>query len=313
MPQTHTVLGAAGTIGAELVPVLTELGLPVRAVTRRPRAAPAGVEVVVADVATREGARRAVGGSHTVYVCVQPAYTRWVPEFEPLVATIADAAAAAGARLVLLDNLYGYGPTRGPLTETTPQTATSRKGGVRARIARDLLSRHERGELAVAIGRAADFVGPGATSMPNVLVIDPVAAGRKGRWIGRLDQPHSVSHTVDVARSLGALGTCDAAFGRPWHLPVAGSPTGREFVELAHRLAGVDARPGLVTPLLNRLAGLVKPELREGNELMDAWTTPFVVDDSAFRAAFPDVPATPLAEAVTASLAASRAYASASA
>jgi nucleoside-diphosphate-sugar epimerase len=304
MTTIHTVLGAAGTIGRELVPLLEGLGVPVRAVTRRPTAPRSGVEPVVADVATADGARLAVEGSHTVYVCVQPAYTRWVEEFAPLVATVADAATAAGARLVVLDNLYGYGATTQPLTERTPQDATSRKGRVRAEIARDLLARSARGDLAVGIGRAADFVGPTGTSVPNLLTLQPVAAGRRGRWLGRLDRAHSVAATADVARFLAVL---DHAFGRAWHLPVSGSPTGREFVELAHRLGGVEASPGLITPLMNRMAGLFSPVVREGNELMHQWTEPFVVDDSAFRAAFPGHAPTPLAEAVAAALAGRRA------
>jgi len=306
MSTIHTVLGAAGTIGQQLVPVLAELGVPVRAVTRGPSAPRPGVDPVVADVTTVEGARRAVEGSHTVYVCVQPAYTRWVEEFPALVGTIADAATAAGSRLVMLDNLYGYGSTMQRLTEQTPQDATSRKGRVRAGIARDLLARSARGELEVSIGRAADFVGPTGTSVPNLLTVQPVAAGKKGRWLGRLDRPHSLSATADVARFLAVLGTHDHAFGRAWHLPVAGSPTGREFVELAHRLGGVDASPGLVTPLMNRMAGLFNGVVREGNELMHQWTEPFVVDDSAFRAAFPGQVPTPLANAVSAALAGGR-------
>jgi len=302
MSSIHTVLGAAGTIGQALVPVLAGEGLRVRAVTRRAQGPDPGVESVVADVATAEGAARATAGSHTVYVCVQPAYSRWVAEFRQLVATIADATAAAGARLVLLDNLYGYGPPTAPLTEDTPQAPTSRKGKVRAEIARDLLARSVRGELAVCIGRASDFVGPGGTSLPNVLTLRPVAEGRKGRWVGRLDQPHSLSFTSDVARFLAVLGTSDQAFGRAWHLPVAGSPTGGEFVELAHRLGGVSASPGLVTPVMNRMAGLFNADIREGNELMYQWTKPFVVDDTAFRTAFPGHTATPLVDAVTAGL-----------
>ena len=313
MSSFHTVLGAAGTIGQELVHALVDAGVPVRAVTRRAQAPRAEVESVAADVATAGGARQAIEGSHTVYVCVQPAYTRWVQEFPPLVATIADAAAASGARLVMLDNLYGYGHATGSLTEQTPQDATSRKGRARAEIARDLLARSSRGELAVSIARASDFIGPRGLSLPNVLALQPIAAGKKGRWVGRLDQPHSVSLSTDVARFLSVLGTSDGAFGRAWHLPVSGSPTGREFLELAHRLGGVDARPGLVTPLMNRMAGLFNADVREGNGLMDHWTKPFVVADSAFRAAFPGHTATPLADAITASLAGWRAHGSASA
>jgi hypothetical protein len=45
---------------------------------------------------------------------------------------------------------------------------------------------------------------------------------------------------------------------------------------------------------MNRLAGLFAPDIREGNELMYEFTEPFVVDDSAFRRAFPDASSTSL-------------------
>jgi nucleoside-diphosphate-sugar epimerase len=302
MNDVHVVLGAAGATGEPLVARLVALGLPVRAVHRRALPERPGVENVVADVSTPQGARRALEGAATAYVVVQPAYTRWVQEFPGLVSVIADAAVRAGARLVFLDNLYGYGHVAGPIHEALPQTATTRKGKVRAAIAADLLARHARGDLAVAIGRASDYIGPRGASLPNNLTLQPVAGGRRGRWLGRLDVPHSLSYTADVAAHLAVLGTRDDAVGRAWHLPVLGSPTGREFVGLAHRVGGVDGAPRLVTPFMNRLAGLVVPVIREGDELMYEFTEPFVVDDSAFRAAFPGEAVTDLETAVAASL-----------
>ncbi len=310
--EVHAVLGAAGTVGGELVLALNAIGVPVRAVQRRAGPAPApGVEHVVADVGTPNGAAAAVAGAAAVYVCVQPPYHRWPQQFPALVAAIADAAGRVGARLVLLDNLYGYGPVTGAMTEVTPLEATSRKGRTRAAIAQDLLARHARGEVSVVLGRASDFVGARGVSAPNKLVLEPVAAGRKARWLGRLDQPHAVSYVPDVARALAALGTAVAApgtaqdvTGRAWHLPISGTPTGGEFATLAHRLGGVHDEPGLVTPLMNRMAGVFSPTIREGNEMMYEFTAPFLVDDTAFRRAFPAVSSTPLEAAVAAALAA---------
>jgi nucleoside-diphosphate-sugar epimerase len=302
MDGLHAVLGAAGATGELLVPRLMALGFPVRAVHRGVLPDQPGVENLVADVSTPSGAARAVDGAEVAYVVVQPAYTRWVQEFPELVSVIADAATRAGTRLVFLDNLYGYGPVTGPIHEALPQSAATRKGGVRAAVAADLLARHARGDLAVAIGRASDYIGPRGRSLPNALTLQPVASGKKGRWLGRLDVPHSLSYTADVAAHLAVLGTRDIAVGRAWHLPVLGSPTGREFVELAHRAGGVQAAPGLVSPFMNRLAGLVVPEIREGNELMYEFTEPFVVDDSAFRSAFPGEGVSNLETAVAACL-----------
>ena len=69
-----------------------------------------------------------------------------------------------GARLVVIENLYMYGPTDGPMTESTPMAATGKKGSLRARLSRDLMERHAAGRLRVAIGRASDYYGPRAVN-----------------------------------------------------------------------------------------------------------------------------------------------------
>jgi nucleoside-diphosphate-sugar epimerase len=230
MTSVHTVLGAGGAVGEQLVGALADAGLRVRAVTRRPEALGPQAESVTADVGTGDGARRAVQGSHVVYVCVQPAYTRWVEEFPPLVATIADAAADAGARLVLLDNLYGYGPSAAPMSEQTPQKATSRKGRVRAHIARDLLARCARGELAVTIARASDFVGPRGTSLPNVLVVEPVADGKRAGGSGG-----------STSRTASASPPTSPGSWPYWESPTRPSAASGTCPCRAHRLAGTSS------------------------------------------------------------------------
>src|SRR5215217_1495660 len=121
----HVVVGASGATGGALVRELARRGRRVRAVNRAGDAAvPAGVERLAADVATRDGAKAACAGAAVVYHCAQPPYTDWPAAFPPLTDAIAEGAAAAGAKLVLADNLYLYGPHTGPLTEDLPAAAT---------------------------------------------------------------------------------------------------------------------------------------------------------------------------------------------
>ncbi len=149
----QVVLGASGGTGRSIVNELARQGRRVRAVSRGDVAGlPAGVEHVRADLYDPADAIRAVAGSSVVYHAAQPAYEKWEGNFERLNASIADATAAAGARLVFADNLYMYGPGGSPMTEDTPQRATDRKGALRIKLAADLLARHERGQLEVALG-----------------------------------------------------------------------------------------------------------------------------------------------------------------
>jgi hypothetical protein len=67
-------------------------------------------------------------------------------------------AAAAGARLVVLDNVYMLGRPGGrPLDEETPMRPCSRKGDIRARVADRLFDAHRRGQILATSGRASDF------------------------------------------------------------------------------------------------------------------------------------------------------------
>ena len=98
----------------------------------------------------------------------RPDYHRWAEEFpRPCSARSVDVANAADAKLVVLENLYMYGPTAGPLGENTPVKPTSTKSRIRAAMLRRTARRASRGEVRVVIGRASDFVGPGVRAPPS--------------------------------------------------------------------------------------------------------------------------------------------------
>lgn len=287
-----TVLGATGGIGGSVVRELVEQGRRVRAVSRsgrRPWGTEAGqVETVAADVSTVDGASVAVVGADVVVHAAQPAYRRWAEEFPPMTRHIADACEREGARLVLADNLYMYGPITGPVSEGSPTSPPSKKGRVRLDMAQDLLSRHQAGRVQVVLARASDYYGPGGLdSTPGVLLFGALGKGKQPRWLGRLDQPHTLHYLPDVGRALVALSdAADDAYGRAWVLPAAEPRTGAEWIEAAAGAAGRDVRPRVIAPWQNRLAGLFVPMVRELNEIMYQFTEPFVVDDTRYRAAF---------------------------
>src|SRR5918994_4462410 len=204
----HVVVGASGGTGGALVRELDRRGHRVRAVNRRGDApAPAGVERLAADVATVDGAKAAADGAAVGYHRAPPPYTDWPAAFPPLTEAITEGAAAAGAKLVLADNLYRYGPHDGPLTEDLPAAATGPKGRTRARMAEDLLARHREGRLRVAIGRASNYYGPGGrNTVTGDRLFKAAVAGRTVRWVGRLGQPQTLSHLGDDGARLAPLG-----------------------------------------------------------------------------------------------------------
>ena len=285
--ELHAVIGGTGAIGGAVVEELVRRGHRVRSIARRTTEMDPSVEQVTADVMDREQAVRAVAGASVVYHCAMPAYTRWPEEFPQLQANVADAAEAAGAKLVAVENLYMYGPQSEPMTEATPMAATGRKGSVRARLSRELLERHAAGRLRVAIGRASDYYGPrGANSAVGDQFFTAIAAGKRPRWLGRTDQPHALSYLPDIASGLVTLGERAEADGEIWHLPVSPALTGAEWAERTGRIVGREVRPSTVSrPMLVAL-GIFMPLLRELRETLYQWERPWLVDDSKFRSAF---------------------------
>jgi nucleoside-diphosphate-sugar epimerase len=296
----HVVVGASGGIGGALVGELARRGHRVRAVNRGGDArVPAGVERLAADVATAEGAKAAAAGAAVVYHCAQPPYTDWPAAFPPLTDAVAEGAVSAGAKLVLADNLYLYGPHDGPLTEDLPAAATGPKGRVRGEMAERLLAAHRAGRLRVAIGRASNYYGPGGrNSVTGDRLFRAAVAGRTVRWVGRLDQPHTLSYLEDVAAGLATLGEQDHADGQAWHLPAADPLTGRQFLELVVAASGGRSRIATSSAAMTRLAGVFVPMIREVGEVLYEFQAPYVVDWSKFRRAFGPFVPTPHAEAV---------------
>jgi nucleoside-diphosphate-sugar epimerase len=300
MAGEHVVLGAAGGTGSAVVRELAGRDVRVRAVTRSGKGdLPDGIELVAADVGSPEGARQACEGAAVVYHCAQPPYTKWAELFRPMTDAILAGAAAAGAKLVFADNLYAYGPPDGPMTEDTPQGAQGKKARVRIEMANALLRAHADGRLRVTIGRASDYYGPrGTTSTVGENIMKPLLRDKRVRWLGSLDQPHTLNYLEDMARSLVTLGERDEADGQIWHLPAAEPLTGRHFLELLFEEAGRAPKIGVASRPLIMAGGLFNPLIRELNETLYQFERPFVSDASKFQVAFGPFEPTPHRTAV---------------
>jgi len=300
----HVVFGT-GQVGRPLVEQLVAGGHDVVAVNRGGRGRLPGAQLVGGDASDPTFTTRTCEGADAVYFCLNARnYGRWDEEFPPLQRGVLAGATHAGARLVVLDNRYAYGPANGqPLVETMAANPTSKKSATRAAMTEELLGAHAAGQVEVAIGRASDYFGPGAlNSALGETVFATALSGARAQVMGDPDQLHSYSYTPDVAAALVILGTATGATGETWHLPVAAARSTRQIIEYAYRAAGHQPRALAAGRTTLRALGILRPAMRELLHTLYQFTDPWVVDDAKFRTAF-GASATPLDEALDATLA----------
>ena len=223
----HTLLGANGTIASALLPVLQAEGQQVRLVSRNPKPVP-GTESVAADVLDYEQVLHAVKGSDIVYMLVGIQYnaTIWERDWPVIMRNVITACKATNARLIFFDNAYMYGKVDEEITETTPYRPVSRKGKVRAGVARMLEAEMGSGALKAIIARAVDFYGPGVTdkSAAGILVFANLKKEKKrnGSSTPTFPAPTTIHQTPQglcicfpkAKTPSGRYGTCPASAPR---------------------------------------------------------------------------------------------------
>ncbi|PFG33890.1 NAD-dependent epimerase/dehydratase family protein [Sanguibacter antarcticus] len=288
----HVILGK-GPIGTTTAAQLLAAGDEVRIVSRSGRpekgdASTAGAQHVAADAADAAHLVRATQGADVLYNCANPAYHRWLTDWPPVAEALLAAAEAHDAILVTAANLYVYGPTNGPMTETTPMSSTLPKSQVRADMWREAQRRHLAGRVRATEVRASDYIGPRAlvTSHVGERLISPLLAGRTIRPIGNADAPHTWTYLPDLAAALVAAGRTESAWGHAWHVP---SPEPRSFREVADIFAVAARRAGPVPePRVSAIplwaiaaAGAAVPMMREIHKIGYQFSRSFVMDSTA--------------------------------
>jgi nucleoside-diphosphate-sugar epimerase len=181
-----------------------------------------------------------------------------------------------------------------------PYAAAFPKGRARARVAEMILNAHKEGRVRATLGRASDYFGPGGVNTTlGATIFAAAAAGRTARWLGEPDEPHTVNYLPDLAAGLVTLGEHPKADGYAWHLPVGPPLTGTEFLALVWEAAGGKPKSAALGRGMQRLIGAFNPIVKELGETWYQRDRAWVVDDTAFRAAFPQhVQVTPHEQAI---------------
>ena len=244
--ELHVVYGT-GPVGTAVIETLVAQGKPVRVVTRSGvrKHLPPSAEVVRGDATDPADARQVCAHATHVYTCTNPVdYHRWPEQFPPLQRGVLAGAAAHGAKLIVMENLYMYGPHDGvPMTETMPMHGRGRRSTTRVRMTEELFAAHRSGQVRVVSVRASDLFGPHVTqSLVGAPFFAPLLRGKPAQLFANLDVPHSLSYVRDVGAALVRVGADDRALGRAWHAPNAPAIPLRAFARLLGDEAGITPR-----------------------------------------------------------------------
>lgn len=286
-PGTHLVVGA-GVVGCAVAALLADAGVDVVLASRRGRGpVHPRISRVAVDASDAAALLDAAPDAVVIYNCVNPVYTRWQEDWPPMAQAFLAYAERTGAVLATVSNLYGYGPVDVPMTEDLPLEATGAKARVRIGMWEDAKAAHDAGRIRATEVRGSDYICAGDQSMLGDRVVPRVLAGKGVQLVGDIDQPHTWTAPVDVARTLITVASDPLGWGRAWHVPSNPPRSQRQAV------IDIAAAAGVPAPKVSRLpgavlwgVGLFQPVIRELKETDYQRERPYVLDDSAVRSTF---------------------------
>lgn len=288
----QTILGAGGPIDVELAKALPKYTDKIRLVSRNPKRINDTDELVSADLTQAGDIEGSIAGSSIVYVTVGFPYSikYWRTHWPVFIRRVVEACVKHNTKLVFFDNIYMYDKSSlGHMTEEAAINPPSKKGKVRAEVAKIIMDRVQKGELTALIARSADFYGPSIsnTSMLTETVFKPLSQGKKANWMGPVSYKHSFTYTPDAGKASAILGNTESAYGQVWHLPTAGDPpTGKEWIDLVGDELKKEAKCQAAPKWIIQLCGIFVPVLREMPEMMYQYDRDYIFDSSKFEKAF---------------------------
>ena len=316
--KTVLILGANGRFGQAATQAFAQAGWRVLAQMRRAPVAPlpAGAIALALPLADTAALCAQAGTVHAVVHAVNPVYTRWNAEAMPALQQGMAAAQALGALFMLPGNVYNFGETMPPLlAEDTPQRASNDKGRMRVamenalrdRSAQDSAQGSTQGLRSVVI-RAGDFYGCGSGSWLDQAIVKSIRQG-KLVYPGPLDLPHAWAYLPDLARAFVAAAARPPLQAFETLHFTGHTLTGRELLaalQAAAETLGLRPsrgwRTGNMPWSLIRAVGLMHPPWRELARMSYLWRVPHALSGDALARAVGPLQATPLQQALRASL-----------
>ncbi len=293
----HLILGS-GVLGLEVAACLEQRGITPLMLSRSGHQA-GKWPTVACDASDPAQLATQLDGPTVLYVCAAPAYWHWQTQFPALAEGIAAAVAGKQVRIVLADNVYGYGQCdRDTFNEVSPSQPCSRKGRIRQQVAERLMQLDGQGLVRVAVVRAATFFGPGVEqSSVGKSVFASALSGKPTYIIGDPNTTHAFTYVPDFAAAMVRVGADDSAFGRHWHAPSHSGASMAQFLDQVAAHGGQPVKLRTAGPLMMRMLGVFNPGMRELIEMLYLHNKPWAFSSELTERTL-KIARTPLAAAI---------------
>jgi nucleoside-diphosphate-sugar epimerase len=229
-----------------------------------------------------------------------PGYHLWPAQLVGLHTRVAEAAARAGATVILPGNVYVFGPDApSPWTADTPHLAPNELG--RLRIAAE--AAYPKAGARLIILRCGDFIDGADTG--NWFETHIAKSVPKGfiRYPGNPSAPHAWAYLPDAARAAVALAEIRDRLAPVEDVPFEGyTLSGNEMARAIGDALGREVGVKRFNWAMIRLLKPFMPVLRGVFEMRFLWSLPHRLDGARLQALVPGFVPTPLEEALRAAL-----------
>jgi nucleoside-diphosphate-sugar epimerase len=312
--ETVVLLGANGSVGRALSPLLGEQNVSHRVVGRNYLAMQVrfqdipGCEHHIWDPKEKLAFDRACAGAGTVVYLIGAPLWKF-HETVPLIERALVAARSAGVqRFLLVSSNWSYTPdSTAKLTEESPRNPPAAKSRIRRDQEDKVLAAHVPGVFATGVLRMADLYGPRVEASHLWSVFQAAKRGTIAHMLEPIDRPHEFVFVRDAVRTIARILDCDAAWsgetGQAWNLGGAGVTSIEAMVKQIFATEGKPPKYELPGKLLMYFVRSMNPYIREMREMRYLQEETLLLDDSRLNTLLGGLEKTPYDEGIRQTLA----------
>jgi nucleoside-diphosphate-sugar epimerase len=289
------VLGASGGMGYSIVNELSSRGIHVVAFARTKAKLEKlfkeneNVTVMAGDLFQIADLEAAASGTEFIFQAANIPYPDWGKKWPVLMSNVLHVSEQQSAKLVMVDNIYAYGRSKGKkINEMTPKHPHTKKGNIRLQV-EELIRESNVPSL---IAHFPDFYGPNAENTVLHYTLQNAVRNQKFGYVGDQKIAREFIFTPDGARAIVNLALSEASYGQNWNIPGSGVIPGEEVVRIIGSLTGCDKRVSTVTKNMIRFLGFFNASMKETVEMFYLYEDPVVLDGAKYEKLIGSLPST---------------------